>query len=395
MASVDTLTSPVNLTFNDFKKLTIAKVVIPKNVRPIITGLASPLRATAPAFSPVTTTAPELPPGFTPMKVSFGNHDGETNDSFKVVGNYAARMGDVVDFVPNAVSHGDSGDSISPTLSIATTAKSLEFSSTPMTWTDEQTLEDIIGRQMTIKIMNAFDPTTELTPGKYLKTGPIHDGRNRYLLHDAIERVWSGRLIHETTRNDNCMYIWVPGSKLPKWLLNMYQARHRHDHKKEANGQINPATNLAAAAPPTAPRAVNPTWGNFAHDENERYTKVAAMSGEEFVAAERKKAEENGDKKTEDTPRAPAFKETFKQTGTKAIDDASGSKDASPVVNDTTNLEPKKATLPPHLRARAATPPHLRSKSVDSAMSENKDSGSDIEKVDWCAAKLPSPCSSD
>lgn len=395
MASVSTLTSPVNLTFNDFKQLTIAKVVILKNIRPIITGLASPLRATAPAFSPVTTTAPELPPGFTPKKVSFGDHNGENHGGFKVVGNYTTRIGDVVDFVPNAAAHGDNGDSTSPTLSEAATTNSSEIYPTPMTWTDEQTLEDIIGRQMTNKMMSDFDPSTELTPRSYLKTKPIHEPRNRYLLHDAIERVWGGRLIHETSRKDNRMYIWVPGTKLPKWLLFMYESRHRNDRMKEQNGQVAPTTNLPAAVPPQAPRAVNPTWGNFAHDENERYTKVAAMSGEEFVAAERKKAEENGDKKTEDAPRAPAFKETFKQTGTKAIDEAPSSKDVSPVINEVTNTAPKKATLPPHLRARPATPPHLRSKSVDSAVSETKDAEIASENTEWCAAKLPSPYSSD
>lgn len=411
MASVDVHASPINLTFNDFKGLTIAKVVLPKNVKPLNTSPSSPLKATAPAFAPETTTGPELPPGFSPMKASFDSENSDLNGSFKVVGKYAARIGDVREFIPNAIAHGSSDDSTSPTMSVASTAKSSDVSSTPMSWSDEQLLEDLVGRETTNKMMNEFDPTSDLTPRPLLKTCPILEPRNRYLLHNVIERIWGGRLVHETSRRDNCMFIWVPGSKLPFWLNKMHQSRQQRDTRKQAiDRQPDHLTGPGVIAPERALRTVNSAWGNFAQDENTRYTKIAAMSGDEYAAAERKKAQENGEKRLEDIKPTCTFKETFKQTGVGATNgdlqdhDKEGSvttahhvrTKSTDVTDDTNKSELKTTSVPPHLRARPATPPHLRSKSPNV---DQVDGATDIEsggeKDVWCAAKLPSPCSSD
>ena len=275
-----------------------------------------------------------------------------------------------------------------------------------MSWADEQLLEDLVGRETTNKIMNDFDPTSDLTPRPLLNTNPILEPRNRYLLHDVIERVWSGRLLHETSRRDNCMFIWVPGSKLPFWLNKIHQNRQRRDDRKQAlNKQSNTFTAPTAAAPEKAPRAVNSIWGNFAQDENTRYSKLAAMSGDEYAAAERKKAQENGEKTTEDVKPACTFKETFKQTGVGATNGDLQDHDkegivaaahhvrtkSTDVTDDTNKSELKTTSVPPHLRARPVTPPRLRSKS--SNVDQVDESGG--EKDVWCAAKLPSPCSSD
>lgn len=407
MASVGTPASPVNLTVGDLKDLTIAKVILPKNMKPTLASPPSPLRPTAPAFAPETTTGQELPPGFTPMKAPFDKEAGTTEGSFKVVGKYAARMGDVCDFVPDATAHGG-GDSDSPTVSVATTAKSPDISSTLMSWTDEQVLEDIIGPEMTKNIMTQFDPTSDLTPRPFLKTNPIMEGRNRYLLHELIERVWNGRLIHETHRKDNRMYIWVAGSKLPRWFDKIHQYRNRNDRNKVPNNQVKSMLDTSTAAPTKAPRAVDSVWTNFAQDENQRYSKVAAMSGDEYVAAERKKAEETGEKKSEDAPRTCTFRETFKQTGTNGTNEAptepsrernlsvGGGNGASIHTTVIIKSEPKTSSVPPHLRARASRPPHFRNKSVDPEVKKEAEADeSDSNKGVWCAAKLSSPYSSD
>ena len=53
---------------------------------------------------------------------------------------------------------------------------------------------------------------------------------------------------------------------------------------------------------------------------------------------------------------------------------------------------PKKAVLPPHMRARGVSP----SKAGDAANEvEDKKSVSDVDHGVWVAAKLPSPYSSD
>lgn len=439
MASTSTLTSPVAMTFEGAggKLRFEATVNIPKNVKSIVTGIKSPLRAIAPAFAPETTTAPELPPGLTPKKLPFTDSGGP-DAGYKAGGQNATRIGNATEFVPNAVVHSDNSSisttSTSPALSAATTVKSSDLSTTPVSWTDERTLEDVVGRDTTNELMNRFDPTLARVPRGLLKTCPITSPRDRYLMHELIERVWSGRLIHETSRKDSCMYIWAPGSKVPKWLDQVHMTRQRNDRKKASDEKSAPNKVASPAEGKPAPvkpeRPVNAVWTTFAQDENVRYGKVAAMSAAEYVAAERKKAEESGEKKADDEERKCMFKETFKQTGSETTNGMLGGprKELSTelihhagdgtttVVDKITTTEPKKATVPPHLRARTASPPHLRAKSADVEKkaevndADNKveaneaekkvettetDTDTDEEKGVWVAARLPTPYSSD
>lgn len=382
MASADTITSPVFTTFKDANNKDVyAKVFFcSKDVRTAWLNSYSPLRATAQAFTP------EI------KNVTKGSEKSVSNSS------------------------------TSPTLSVASTAKSSDVSGTVISWTDEQTLEDVIGRNATNELIKRFAPSQHLTSQRMLKTAPIRNGRDRYLLHDVIERAWEGRLIHETSKKDNCMYIWPQGSKAPKWLEQLHQNRQLNDRKK---GSYEKSTSnkftLAVptkSAPVNTPRPVNSVWSTFAVDENTRYGKIAAMTGAEFAANERAKAEARGEKQ-EEQKGSHTFKETFKQTAPTTTNGNINGTHQEVIANGTatavdmaTNTEPKKAALPPHLRARAAIAPHLRNKSADAEqkvedadtkIDDNKiaekaevnSTASDGEKSIWVAARLPTPCSSE
>lgn len=399
MASVGTQNSSMALTFNDVKERFHAKISLPTFVRPIFNTPASPLRATAPAFAPETTTAPEFPPGLTPKKFAFANAYNEQASCG--VPFYAQAP----EFVPK-IATGNNVESKSPSLSIATTANATTdissiLSTTSLTWKDEQTLEDIIGHNDTNKLLNRFDPNAKHLSRGMLKTCAVSSSYDRKLLHEVIERVWSGRLTHETDRQDDCMYIWLPGTRVPKWLHRLHLSRKSKNTANQAVEQ-SPADPVSQKATAPAVREARPeaaVWNSFAKTENIRYAKAAAMSGPEYAAAEAKKYTENGI--TQPAPgRQHNFHETFKQTGTLATNDKLSVSDN--VVYDehlqgrysgacagtvTAPAEPRKAVLPPHLRAKALTAQKVKVRAGDSE--------SDSEDGVWVAARLPSPCSSD
>ena len=261
------------------------------------------------------------------------------------------------------------------------------------------------------------------------KTNAILSKRNRYLLHQAIENVWGSRLAHQTGRKNNCMYIWVPGSKIPRWLHEQHQKTQRHLAMRNTVENASSAHAPAVEVPVREPRPVNPVWNAFAQDENVRYDTVAAMSGAEYAAAEAQKAEaECKDPQEENKP--CTFIETFKQTGMETANGKLGGShteingnsptnellDATNEVEEIAKLAPRKAALPPHLRAkRAAIEKEVREETeteakaahgefednasdqqVDASDSEgDEDKGVRLLRTVWVAAKLPFPCSSD
>ncbi len=327
MAASNSITAPVALTFAELKDRMVAKVALPKNIKLVSDDSAHALNVT--------------------------------------VGDYVKRINHAKEFIPNALAHGNSngivgsgdeqttnGTTTSPALSTATTTKSSNASDTPLTWKDEQTLEDVLGRDGTNDLINHFNPSKSLYPRKVFKTAPLINARDRALTHEVIERVWAGGLLHETNGRSKCMFVWVPGSRLPKWLETQHKKRsqNRPDHstaKDATSKNVASTTGPAHRTASTVPRDFNPGWVNFAVDAHTGYGKVPVKHNDENAVthlSEQVKKEY-----------AVSFKQEF-------VADSGVEGTANPVTNaaesgmesaSEATTVPKK-TIPPHLRARMA-----------------------------------------
>lgn len=403
MSTVNICTSPTVMSINDLEARFVPKVSIPKGVNPIST-VSSPLNAAAPTFAPETTTGPELPPGFTP-------HKATATDSPFAVGKYVSKES-MPKVAGNVLATPAPGTSISRESSVE---------STTVTWSDERTLEEIVGRETTNELLNRLDPTKKLRRQAYIRTSPIIEPRNRFLMHEVVGRVWAGQLAHVTDPKTQGMYIWVPGSRIPKWLERTYKfiqqnpRQHGSDTSSTSDGK--PPAQVPSQRPAPAKAPLHAGWGAFAVEATVQYTAVQAKSRDEYRAergitkvdtkAEVHVHEDVKEALPKSEPKTNG-KQIFMMTCNaettngklggprKVLSTEPGAEYSAAAVEETTNV-PKKSALPPHLRARAASPPHLRARAAETAEVNKVDidvkaeSSDDSEGGVWVAARLPMP----
>lgn len=406
MAGSKMYASPLTSTFGSFDNMResfVVKVSIPKGAvsdKP----LPSPLRAMAPAFAPVTTSAPEIPPGLTPRKAVKTAFSIESLSGLKAFGRYLIGLESGKVFVPEAPEHpvtGGTGVSSTPSAANAVNAPS------PMSAQDKETLDNIISRKTVAQLLHRYDPSHQLIAGRPTSSYfAVPNKAKRAIVHEIIERVWAGRLSHETDSKTNTMWFAKKHNYVPKAL---------HD-----GVQGNPRNNTAAVNKPTR-AAEHSAWGAFAVGEDVKHAEARAKTAAEAANAEkfalsRKQNEEAWQARQEARKNEPqpVFKQVFKLTGNtttngklggprKQIDtlEAKDTSETAPnaiqdggvplaaseeVVAD----KPKRATLPPHLRKkttetspavdaatavtavpelrkRSVSPPHLRKKSTETA----------------------------
>jgi hypothetical protein len=69
-----------------------------------------------------------------------------------------------------------------------------------------------LGDKDAAAVLDHFNPDGKLTPRKVYTLPPMLDGRDRAKAHEALDKIYGNRLIHETNSRDQRMHLWVPGS---------------------------------------------------------------------------------------------------------------------------------------------------------------------------------------
>ena len=156
-------------------------------------------------------------------------------------------------------------------------------------------LEQLLGSEKANELVARFDPSTTLSPRPYVETKSITSSRDRALTHELIDRVWGGQLNHETGRKSLSMFIWVPGSRIPRWLESVHKARKQHQSQKSTkptslkpSGPAKLQTAPAYKRGPSAATDLNNVWHGFAGEAHARYMDIATKSGKQY--AEEQKA---------------------------------------------------------------------------------------------------------
>ncbi|KAK5724179.1 hypothetical protein LTR17_013561 [Elasticomyces elasticus] len=170
----------------------------------------TPLRATAPSFAPEVTSAPMNPPGFTPIRSTFGLAT-LAQQGVQSFSNFLAGNNNVSFAVPNtngrntqvsnANTNGSAGRT-SPALSTSSTSSNVGISTN-----DQKTLVRVIGYNTTNEFISRFDPGQDFTGRKPLVTRGMPNKAHRKELHDLVERLFPGRLETKTNNRNNRMTI--------------------------------------------------------------------------------------------------------------------------------------------------------------------------------------------
>ncbi|KAK4548072.1 hypothetical protein LTR36_010792 [Oleoguttula mirabilis] len=372
---------PNDMTFDEMKNRFIAKVSLPK--AGALMSPTLPLRATAPAFAPDTTTAPMYPPGLGPDKPSY-NPFSIASAGIEGVGRYLAALKGGKEFVPIDHTHGADHAAAdaeataislgSPTFSNATTVGP----ESGISEEDKQLLCRLIGDHKTAMLLEVYPPATEeLVPAKAVSSWPIQKPAQRAKAHEAIDRIWRGRLKHATDKFTLRIMISLAGP--PK-------AHLRYD--KEV-GLVAPRSLQQRPAAIPVRTELHGAWNGFATVEHTRHADKDAQDlkdarDAEKYAKDRKEREEQYEAQRVQRASMPqaTFKQTFKQI---SRDETTEGKLGGPrkfvevvktehtgdgtvvVVEETiqpetstkpeTASKPKRNTLPPHLRLRSVSPP--------------------------------------
>jgi len=351
---------------------------------------SSPLRPTAPAFAPETTTAPELPPVFSPTKRSFNPFELAAN-GFDYLTKYMKVLKVNKTFIPNAAAHGteDVADDAnapqaSPTFSDAPTLGESGISDE-----DRDILGNTISRKTTDFLLKIFPPTQQdLAPHDPVITSwQLYKKSKRYAAHQAIDRVWGGRLEH-VIRPDSRMVITLCKTSAP-------------DLRYDTQAGLVQAGSQPIVAPAQkrllpSDRTINQAWTGFATTEGARFDTFDEIQKKEAADAEKwqqakKQREEDYAQRQAVRAAAPqsTFKQTFKQTsreetegklggprkflnvvktehavdGTATLLEA-GDETATTIEEVGETVQPVKVEkakaktnfVPPHLRARSLSP---------------------------------------
>ena len=361
MASTDSNGSAVPGTFTDINKSFKVVVSLPKSYQPSFV-LSSPLRATAPAFEPETNSAPLFPPGFTPSTATF---DIKTTD-ISCVAHCVTSLKSGRDSSPGVSTNSDDDSSST----VSTSSAPRNWNVTPATFGAVDKLEEFLGRETTTDLLRRFDPSQPLTPGRSVKSMPIHNAYRRAKVHEAIDSIWKGELSHVSDAK-HVMYFESTASR------NLRERRENTNTRQDSRGQLRgpgPSAKRGAAA---APRQVDATWSAFVTDNHVKNAAAAAR-----FKLDREKA---ANATPEERERALAaikpdvVRETFKL------------RKAPVQVKAATDdvLKPAGSALPPHLRAK------LVARSVDTASSASTATPTIVATGDekapavFNAAKLP------
>ena len=347
------------------------KIRLPKDLAshaPLI--ISKPLNAAIMAFAPEVTTAPELPPGFTPIKASFDSNlfsDGSSSPLVKYITNLdvvkeivpsPTTIGGKVEAEANATAHGviDSATTSNGTRDVSPAPSSVSKASsdsTPASWSDAGILKGLLGATDAGLLLSRFDPSQDIQVRPLIKTAPIHNKTKRFEVHKALERIWGPRLEHNTDTRTNCMYIKKAGTFPPR-------SRQQNGNKRTTHyGKYN---TKPVTAPRPSPVQVNSEWGDFAnHNAVVDAAIHKPLAADETVAACAKHAAECAEAKKA----LERDSEDFELTGIYRITnggkfDAGNAASNKVSVNEKAQAEPKAAVIPPHLRRRSVTPPHLR-----------------------------------
>ncbi|KAK5158316.1 hypothetical protein LTS14_003334 [Recurvomyces mirabilis] len=342
-------------TIGDIRQHLVIKVNLPKTS--IIRPPTTPLRATAPAFAPDTTTGPELPPSLT----------------FSNAAKYISSLTLGRIFTPFQVA--ELAASIepgnqSPTLSAASTAESESGVSAE----DRAELARLLGDNATRRLLEKFDSGQPLTARPAVRTWIMRHKPSRSQAHELIERVWVGRLDHKTDPKTNRMWIKLKRDTAP--IDSPLQASR--------NTKV---ISKAVSSTSRSQTVTHSVWGAFASDESAKRA-VAKAEGDaiaadpERAAAQRKESADVLAEKKEANKEAPSTKFTtvFKQTSFKETTDGklggprklidkvveSDGNDETSSATDSTEAsitddaggialpaKAKPAFIPPHLRKRA------------------------------------------
>jgi hypothetical protein len=405
MASTVSSASGATPSFSDIRDKTVVKVNLPK-----VSGLQvppSPLRATAPSFAPDTTTAPEYAPGLTPRKqhFSFGN---PASTSLGGVGKYISALQSGTIFTPNTTE--TIQEAPSPTLSNASTA-----GADSITPEDKKMLGDLISRKTRDQLLDRFDPSQEITAQRPVYTWPMLSSRDRAIAHQAINRIWRGRLQTSTDRKTNKIRIFL---------------------KPDGNLATTPAARpapIVRSAPVARPAsAIHTAWGNFATTEGDRWDAAKAKDiadGKDHAAFAKQRitfeeALRERQEAAKNAPQAPV-KQTFKLTGgapttngklggprrfvsvvetetdadgnIKVVNDNSSGDEKGGVTLPSADKSTARKVLPPHLRKRAAEAQAAQDGAVTTKPATDSTEGQTVERSLspetklWTAAMLPNP----
>ncbi|KAK4555629.1 hypothetical protein LTR86_007382 [Recurvomyces mirabilis] len=340
-------------TIGDIREHLVIKVNLPKtsNIRPPTT----PLRATAQAFAPDTTTGPELPPSLT----------------FSNAAKYISSLTLGKIFTPFQVAElaaSVTPGSQSPTLSTASTTASKSGVSTE----DRAELARLLGDNATRRLLENFDPGQPLTARPAVRTWIMRHKPSRAQAHELIERMWVGRLDHKTDPKTNRMWI------------QLKQGTAAIDSPLPRNTKLIDKAVSSTSRPQSTTHSV---WSAFASDESAKRAAAkaegdAVVADPERYAAQRKKFADVFAEKQDAHKEAPGtnFTTVFKQTSFKETTDgklggprklinkvvesdgndetasAADSTDAS-LTDDAGGIalpaKAKPAFIPPHLRERA------------------------------------------
>lgn len=388
MSFTNTPTSPTAVNFNSVKEYIVSGLKLSTNIAPANTPNNSPMRPTAPEFRKT------IPP------------------HLKAI---AARSASVVSTGSSTSSTATVKSIVSTDSSTGSTATTTKSYTTPISWKDQCALENALDVDTTAKLLARLDPSKPLVCGPPFSTKPITNSRDRAITHKILERVWDGRLVHETEYKTSIMHIWVRGSRVPNWLQRLHENRSKNATNKGDENSIKKDNAAMTGNENHLPTIeLDPRKSGKPLTSLYPARKLAAMRAAgvipstaptgAFAKARAQDARPKNDAKAEELRQnfiksAQAFKASVKKEEERAA--AAGpqvhtghnfieiyvdkKRHAVHQVQDVQVEEPKRTT--------ATIPPHLRKKMMMEAAAAKEAEAS--KDTTWVAAKLPTPFASE